>query len=96
MRTYTGIVYIAMAALQLSCDQQNSASDIDPRLGLECFESHRASLPPGTQYEGVKKYAASQITIKIMDGTDVITIDCGLNPDGKLQNSGKMQREYDQ
>lgn len=89
MRTYTPIIYIALATLQLSCDQQHSASEVDPKLGLECFESHRASLPPGTQYEGVSKYVESRITIKIMDGVDVKTIDCGLNPDGKLLSSEK-------
>ena len=89
MQILTTIVQIALIALLLSCDQQNSASDVDPKLGLECFESHRASLPPGTQYEGIEKLAENRLTIKIMDGVEVMTIDCGLNPGGTLQNTGK-------
>ena len=89
MRILTTIVYLALTALLFSCDQQHSASDIDPKLGLECFESHRASLPPGTQYEGIEKLAENRLTIKIMDGVEVMTIDCGLNPGGTLQNTGK-------
>ena len=89
MRILTAIVYLAVTALLLSCDQQHSASDIDPKLGLECFESHRASLPPGTQYEGIEKLVEGVLTIKIMNGVEVVTLDCGLNPDGTLQSTGK-------
>lgn len=48
------------------CDQQRSASDIDPGLGIECFECHSASLPPGTQYEGIGKLVENRLTITIM------------------------------
>ena len=89
MRIFTTIVYLAVTALLSSCDQQHSASDIDPKLGLECFESHRASLPPGTQYEGIEKLAEDRLTVRIMNGVEVVTLDCGLNPDGTLQNAGK-------
>ena len=89
MRILTAIVQLALAALLSSCDQQHSASDIDPKLGLECFESHRASFPPGTQYEGIEKLAENRLVIKIMDGVEVMTLDCGLNPDGTLQSIGK-------
>ena len=89
MRTLTAIVYLALTAFLVSCDQQHTASDIDPSLGLECFESHRASLPPGTQYEGIEKLAEDSLTIKIMNGVEVLTIDCGMNPDGTLQSPGK-------
>ncbi|MCK5308552.1 MAG: hypothetical protein KAJ73_08080 [Zetaproteobacteria bacterium] len=89
MRILTAIVYLAVTALLLSCDQQHSASDIDPGLGLECFESHRASLPPGTQYEGIEKLVEGVLTIKIMNGVEVVTLDCGLNPDGTLRSTGK-------
>ena len=88
MRTLTTIVFLVLTVLLCSCDQQHSA-DIDPKLGLECFESHRASLPPGTQYEGIEKLAENRLTIRIMDGVEVVTLDCGLNPDGTLQNTGK-------
>jgi hypothetical protein len=73
----------------VSCDQQHSASVVDPKLGLECFESHRASLPPGTQYEGIEKLSENGLTIRIMNGVEVVTLDCELNPDGALQNTGK-------
>ena len=89
MRIITIIVQLALAALLFSCDQQHSASDIDSKLGVECFESHRASLPPGTQYEGTEKLAENRLTIKIMNGVDVVTLDCGLNPDGTLQSTEK-------
>ena len=89
MRILTSIVQLALAALLCSCDQQHSTSDVDPKLGLECFESHRASFPPGTQYEGIEKLAENRLVIKIMDGVEVMTLDCGLNPDGTLQSIGK-------
>ena len=87
MRIFTAIVQLILTAFLLSCDQQNSTSDVDPKLGLECFESHR--LPPGTQYEGIEKLAEDGLTIRIMNGVDVVTLDCGLKPDGTLRGSGK-------
>jgi len=88
-RILTAIVQLALIALLLSCDQQHSASDIDPKLGLECFESQRATLPPGTQYEGIDKLTENRLTIKIMNGVEVVTLDCGLNPDGTVQSTGR-------
>lgn len=89
MRILTAIVYLALTALLLSCDQQKSASDVDPVLGLECFESHRTSLTPGAQYEGIEKLADDVLTIRIMNGVEVVTLDCGLNLDGALQSAEK-------
>ncbi len=89
MRVLTTIVQLSLAVLLLSCDQQQPATDIDPRLGLECFESHRAAFPPGTQYEGIEKLAENRLTIKIMDGVQVVTLDCALNPDGTVQSAGR-------
>lgn len=89
MRILTASVYLAVTAFLSSCDQQHPASGIDPGLGVECFESHSASLPPGTQYEGIEKLVENRLTIKIMDGVGVVTLDCGLNPDGTLQSTGK-------
>ncbi len=89
MRIITAIVQLTLAALLASCDQRHSASDVDPMLGRECYESHRASLPPGAQYEGIDKHAENGITIKVMNGVDVVTLDCGLNPDGTLQGAGR-------
>ena len=89
MRILTAIVSFTLTALLISCDQRHSAPDINPSLGLECFESHSASLLPGTQYEGIEKLAEDRLTIKIMNGVEVVTLDCGLNPDGTLQNTEK-------
>jgi hypothetical protein len=88
-RILTAFVQLALTALLISCDQQHSTSDIDPKLGLECFESQRATLPPGTQYEGIEKLAENMLTIKIMNGVEVVTVDCGLNPDGTVQGTGR-------
>ncbi len=84
MQFPTAIVYVTLAALLASCDQRLPAADIDPELGLECFESHRAELPPGTQYEGIEKLDDNRLTIRIMNGVEVVTMDCTLTPDGKL------------
>ena len=74
MRILTTIVYLAVTALLSACDQQHSASDVDPKLGLECFENHRASLPPGTQYEGIEKLAGNRLAIRIGKAGDSIRI----------------------
>jgi len=87
MRIHTTIVQCALIGLLSSCDRQHSASNADPKLGLECFESYR--LPPGTQYEGIENNAENRLTIRIMNGVEVVTLDCGLNPDGTLQGTGK-------
>lgn len=89
MRILSAIVYLALPAFLLACDRQQPAADIDPRLGLACFESHRASLPPGTQYEGIEGLAENRLAIKIMNGVEVMTIDCKMNPDGTLLGTGK-------
>jgi len=89
MRIFTTIGYLALAALISACDQRQAASDVDPMLGLECFESHRASLPPGTQYEGIDYIDEDGITIRIMNGIDVTRIDCGLKPDGTPRGAGR-------
>ena len=87
MRIFATIVQLFLTALLLSCDQQDAALDVDPKLGLECFESHR--LPPGTQYEGIEKLAEDVMTIRIMNGVNVVTLECGLNPNGTLRNAVK-------
>lgn len=89
MQIRTAFIPIALTGLLASCDQQQPVSDIDARLGYECFESHRASQPPGTQYEGIEKLAGNRLTIRIMNGVDVVTLDCGLNLDGTIQITGK-------
>ena len=87
MRILTSIVQLVLIGLLSACDQQNSTSDIDPMLGLECFESHR--LPQGTQYEGIEKLTDNRLTIRIMNGVEVVMLDCVLNPDGTLGSAGK-------
>jgi len=42
----------------------------------------RHRLPPGTQYEGIEKLADNVLSIRIMNGVEVVKLDCGLNPDG--------------
>ena len=66
-----------------SCDRQEPASDVDPQVGWECFEKHRPSLPPGTQYEGFEA-TSEGISIKVMTGAELTRVNCGLNPDGTL------------
>jgi len=89
MRILITSAQLALTALLFSCDQRHPAIDIDPRLGLECFESHRASLPPGTQYEGIEKLAEDTLTIKIMNGVEVVTLDCRQQPDGTVRSTVK-------
>jgi len=89
MRIFTTIGYLAIATLLSACDQRQPTPDIDPMMGLECFETHRASLPPGTQYEGIDQVAGDRITIRIMNGVDVTRVDCGLNPDGTLRGTDR-------
>ena len=84
MRILSATFQLAVTALLLACGQQNTASAVDPKLGQECFEGHRAALPPGTQYEGIDKLAGNTLTIRIMNGVEVVTVDCSLNPDGTL------------
>jgi hypothetical protein len=90
MRILTTIVYSALTTLLSSCDQQHTAADVDPGLGLACYESHRHSLPPGTQYEGIRELVEDRLTIRIMNGVELVSLECELNPDGTLQSSGKQ------
>lgn len=89
MRIFTMIGYFVLATLLSACDQQQPTPDIDPKMGRECFESLRASIPPGTQYEGIDQVAENRITIRIMNGVDVTRVDCGLNQDGTLQGTDR-------
>ena len=84
MRLLTAVIYTIVPMLLLSCEQKPVESGVDPALGRECFETRRSTLPPGTQYEGIEKVTGNRLTIRIMDGLDVTTVDCELNPDGEL------------
>lgn len=89
MRILATIGYITLTALLFACDQQHIEADIDPMLGRDCFESHRASLAPGAQYEGIDKLTGDTLTIKVMSGVDVVKLECRLKPDGTLGNAVK-------
>ncbi|HUT40960.1 MAG TPA: hypothetical protein VM011_06410 [Gammaproteobacteria bacterium] len=88
MRIHNAIVFTIVATLLVACEEQKPAAAIDPMTGVECFEAYRASLPPGTQYEGVDKVTGDRITIKIMNGVDVVTMECRINPDGSVGQLG--------
>ncbi len=53
---------------------------VDPLLGRGCFAEQLPSLPPGSQYEGIQSVTADRITIKVMNGTEVKTMECELPP----------------
>ena len=89
MQIPNAITCVALTTFLFSCDQGTPVSDIDPKLGFECFESRRTSLPPGTQYEGIEKLADNRLTIRIMNGVSVVTIDCTLTSNGVLQDKGE-------
>lgn len=88
MRNPTAVLYCALALSLPACDQKPSSNAPDPSLGRECFDRQRASLPPGTQYEGIGKIADNRLSIKIMNGVDVVMIHCALNADGTLKGDG--------
>ncbi len=85
MRIPARVVLLMLTVFILSCDQRNAVPDVDPMLGVECFESHRATLPPGTQYEGIEELSENSLTIRIMNGIDVVNIECARHEDGSLQ-----------
>lgn len=89
MRFFTTIGYFTLAALLSACDQQHVEADVDPMLGRECFNSHSALLAPGAQYEGVDKLTGNILTIKVMNGVEVVSLECALKPDGTLANAVK-------
>ncbi|WP_201217645.1 hypothetical protein [Halochromatium roseum] len=88
MRIPVPIIFVVVStAALLSCGQQQPPQDVDPRVGRDCFESHEASLPPGSQYEGIAEASDNRITIRAMTGTQVERFDCSLGPDGTVTQS---------
>ena len=83
MRIHTKIVYLVLAVPLCACERQASAPDIDPVLGRDCFESHRAALEPGAQYEGIARVTGDTLAIKVMNGVGVVELECALDADGK-------------
>jgi hypothetical protein len=84
MRITIALACTAVAATLAACGRQANVTDVDPRAGLECFAAHRASQPPGTQYEGIERASATRLTIRIMNGVDVVTVDCDLDAAGTV------------
>ncbi len=88
MRSSRAIIIFALAMPLLnSCGQGEPAIDVDPQIGQDCFDSHIASLPSGTQYEGIERAVAGRITIRVMTGVELATVQCALAPDGTVQSA---------
>jgi hypothetical protein len=88
MRRRYAIVFLALTGpLLASCGQEEPAIDVDQRVGQDCFDTHIASLPNGTQYEGIDRAVAGRITIRVMTGVELTTVACSLGPDGTLQGA---------
>jgi hypothetical protein len=74
-----------LSALGLvACGPQEPPVDIDPQLGRDCLELHLPSLPPGTQFEGVTAAQSDQLTIRVMTGVELTTLDCRRGEDGAV------------
>jgi hypothetical protein len=78
MRSAALILTIGSGIFLLACEDAGAPAEVDPKLGRECFESRRDTFVPGTQYEGIDKLSDTAITIKIMDGANLKTVDCEL------------------
>jgi hypothetical protein len=90
MRSPAALVLLLVTATVLvSCGQQQSAPDVDAALGRACFDAYMATLPPGSQYEGIAAASAERITIRAMTGTRVETFDCVLGADGTVRPAGE-------
>lgn len=90
MHIIKAILTITLATVLFACEQQDLGTAVDPMTGRECFESRRASLPPGTQYEGIDRVSDDRIVIKIMNGVDVTTLECELDPDGSIKKQTRQ------
>lgn len=77
--------FVLAAPLLIACTPQEPDTDVNPQAGRECFERHLAALPPGAQYEGIERAVAGRLSIRVMTGVDLKTLECGLNPDGSLK-----------
>ena len=90
MRISASILCFALTgSLLVSCGEREPAIDVAPEVGRDCFDTHIAALPNGTQYEGIERAVAGRVTIRVMTGVELTTLDCGLNPDGSLQRGGE-------
>lgn len=80
--------FVVTASLLIACTPQEPAIDVDPQVGRECFSTHVDSLPAGAQYEGIERAVAGRVSIRVMTGVDLKTLDCSLNPDASLKRDG--------
>jgi hypothetical protein len=88
MRHCTAVVLGFLTALQLtSCGQKESEIEVDPQLGRQCFDAHIDALPSGTQYEGIERAVAGRLTIRVMTGVELTSVECELDPDGTLRTA---------
>jgi hypothetical protein len=67
-----------------ACSPEPEGPPADPRLGRACFELHRPSLPPGSQYEGVEAGGAG-VVIKVMNGVEVVRLECATTAAGEVR-----------
>ena len=88
MRNSSALISLALVLSLLGCDRQQETGGIDPQQGLDCFEQRRASLPPGTQYEGIEQLTDDGLVIRIMNGLEVVTVECKLDASGAVQGVG--------
>ena len=90
MRIFVSILcFVLTAPLLISCGEQESTIDVDPQVGRDCFDTHIAALPNGTQYEGIERAVAGRIIIRVMTGVELTTVECALSPDGTPQGAKK-------
>jgi hypothetical protein len=80
---------VLIALLLVSCGEQAPTIAVDPEVGRACFDTHVAALPAGTQYEGIERAVPGRVTIRVMTGVELTTLDCALNPDGSLKSGGQ-------
>ncbi len=85
MQLYTANLALLATSLLVACGRQEPPPDVNPMLGRACFENRLPSLPPGSQYEGIQGINGNRLTIKVMDGVKVSSVECGLAPDGTLE-----------
>ena len=83
------LCFVLTGPLLVSCGEREPAIDVAPEVGRDCFDAHIAALPNGTQYEGIERAVPGTVTIRVMTGVELTTLDCGLNPDGSLQRGGE-------
>ena len=93
MRQRSTILVMTLALPGLwSCGPQPPTVEIDPQIGRDCLEMHRASLPPGTQFEGIESASEGQLIVRVMTGTELTTVACDLGPDGSLRSGDPAAR----